>query len=225
MVRFLSAYFCAPAEEEPFTRVDHPTRDDEREDSSGDETNAAASVESAAASRSPYFQIVDVPATSLRVDYLPRSVNLDALRAGRMTEALNLVPLGGVSLRLARVSARGVAGWSAVGDQILRGWIDHVAATQARAFVAALAPVRAARNVGASAAALANVTISSRGRVGVARGVAGLVAAVTAGRAAGAHVVGARRGARVFAGRPGTDPRVASSNLRRRVRVWRRRRR
>ena len=182
VVRFLSAYFCAPAEEEPFTRVDHPTRDDEREDSSGDETNAAASVESAAASRSPYFQIVDVPATSLRVDYLPRSVNLDALRAGRMTEALNLVPLGGVSLRLARVSARGVAGWSAVGDQILRGWIDHVAATQARAFVAALAPVRAARNVGAGAAALANATVTSRGRSSrdVARGVAGLVAAVTA---------------------------------------------
>ena len=213
MVRFLSAYFCAPAEEEPFTRVDHPTRDDEREDSSGDETNAAASVESAAASRSPYFQIVDVPATSLRVDYLPRSVNLDALRAGRMTEALNLVPLGGVSLRLARVSARGVAGWSAVGDQILRGWIDHVAATQARAFVAALAPVRAARNVGASAAALANATVTSRGRSSrdVARGVAGLVAAVTAeALAAGAHVTaGASAVARAVetrAGTPGNRP-------------------
>ena len=213
VVRFLSAYFCAPAEEEPFTRVDHPTRDDEREDSSGDETNAAASVESAAASRSPYFQIVDVPATSLRVDYLPRSVNLDALRAGRMTEALNLVPLGGVSLRLARVSARGVAGWSAVGDQILRGWIDHVAATQARAFVAALAPVRAARNVGASAAALANATVTSRGRSSrdVARGVAGLVAAVTAeALAAGAHVTaGASAVARAVetrAGTPGNRP-------------------
>ena len=213
VVRFLSAYFCAPAEEEPFTRVDHPTRDDEREDSSGDETNAAASVESAAASRSPYFQIVDVPATSLRVDYLPRSVNLDALRAGRMTEALNLVPLGGVSLRLARVSARGVAGWSAVGDLILRGWIDHVAATQARAFVAALAPVRAARNVGASAAALANATVTSRGRSSrdVARGIAGLVAAVTAeALAAGAHVTaGASAAARAVetrAGTPGNRP-------------------
>ena len=122
VVRFLSAYFGAPAEEEPFTRVDHPTRDDEREDD-GHETNAAA--ESAEVvfvllllARSPYFQFVDVPATSLRVDYLPRSVNIGALRAGQVTEALNLVPFGGVALRLARVSARGVAGWSAVGDRV-----------------------------------------------------------------------------------------------------------
>ena len=56
-----------------------------------------------------------------------------------MTEALNLVPLGGVSLRLARVSARAVARMVRRRSQPLRGWIDHVAATQARAFVAALA--------------------------------------------------------------------------------------
>ena len=232
VVRFLSAYFCAPAEEEPFSARRPP---DARRRTGGfvrrrDERRGVRRVRRRVAFA--VFQIVGVPATSLRVDYLPRSVNLDALRAGRMTEALNLVPLGGVSLRLARVSARGVAGWSAVGDQILRGWIDHVAATQARAFVAALAPVRAARNVGASAAALANATVTSRGRPSrdVARGVAGLVAAVTAERSPRARTSPPapppwRARWRPARERPGTDPRVASANLRRRVRVWRRRRR
>ena len=46
--------------------------------------------------RKPFLQRVDVGAVRVVIDYQPRQVDLAALRAGRLAELANLLPLGGV---------------------------------------------------------------------------------------------------------------------------------
>jgi autophagy-related protein 2 len=47
------------------------------------------------------------------------TVDVAALRAGHLSEVLNLVPFGGVTLQLNPVSARGVQGWSSLGERVV----------------------------------------------------------------------------------------------------------
>jgi len=112
---------------------------------------AAASAAEEEASRA-YFQLVEVRATSVRLDYCPRAVDVAALRAGNLAEALNLVPFGGVTLALCPISARGVAGWAALGARVVRTWLEYVSRTQAMKFATGIAPIRSVCNVGAGAA-------------------------------------------------------------------------
>ena len=75
-----------------------------------------------------------------------------ALRNGNLLEVLNLVPFGGVTLELNPVSARGVHGWSALSERVVRAWLEHVSRTQAFKFATGIAPIRSVCNVGAGAA-------------------------------------------------------------------------
>ena len=155
--------------------------DDDREEEARGEAAAAAAEAGKA-----YFQLVEVRATSVRFDYCPRAVDVAALRAGHLAEALNLVPFGGVTLDLVPVSARGVQGWDAVGGIVVRSWLEHVARTQAMKFAAGIAPIRSVCNVGAGAASLVSAPLEFRrsGRRGGAlrgatAGVAAFVRAVS----------------------------------------------
>ena len=57
---------------------------------------------------STFFSLVEVRAPSVRLEYLPRAVDFDALVRGSYVEAINLVPFRAVPLTLAPVSLRGV---------------------------------------------------------------------------------------------------------------------
>ena len=101
---------------------------------------------------STFFSLVEVRAPSVRLEYLPRAVDFDALVRGSYVEAINLVPFRAVPLTLAPVSLRGVrGGFAGALDATLRAWTSHVAETQTGAFAAGLAPVGGAKNIGTKA--------------------------------------------------------------------------
>ena len=117
---------------------------------------------------------------------MPRDVDVAALRAGNLGEALNLVPFGGVVVRLQPVTARGVCGWSKLSELAVRSWLEHVASTQAHKFASGLAPIRSVCNVGTATKALVTTPLEFRraGRRGgawrgAAHGAAAFVKAVS----------------------------------------------
>ena len=120
-----------------------------------------------------FFQLAEIRVPSVRLDYVPRDVDVAALRAGNLGEALNLVPFGGVVVRLQPVTARGVCGWSKLSELAVRSWLEHVASTQAHKFASGLAPIRSVCNVGTATKALVTTPLEFRraGRRG-ARGAA-----------------------------------------------------
>lgn len=49
---------------------------------------------------------------------------------GSFLELMNLVPLGGLALRLKPLATGGLAGWDAVGAAAAREWLGDIARTQ-----------------------------------------------------------------------------------------------
>ena len=157
-----------------------------RSSTSDDEATVDAIGVDAATARSAFFQLAEIRVPSVRIDYVPRDVDVAALRAGNLGEALNLVPFGGVVVRLQPVTARGVCGWSKLSELAVRSWLEHVASTQAHKFASGLAPVRSACNVGTATKALVTTPLEFRraGRRGgawrgAAHGAAAFVKAVS----------------------------------------------
>jgi len=109
-----------------------------------------------------FFQLAEIRVPSVRLDYVPRDVDVAALRAGNLGEALNLVPFGGVVVRLQPVTARGVCGWSKLSELAVRSWLEHVASTQAHKFASGLAPIRSVCNVGTATKALVTTPLEFR---------------------------------------------------------------
>jgi len=122
--------------------------------SDGDAVETAASA--------AYFQLVEIRAPSIRLDYVPRDVDVAALRAGNLAEALNLVPFGGVAVHLRPVTLRGVCGWSRLTELVVRSWLEHIASTQAHTFARGLAPIRSVCNVGAATKGLVTTPLEFR---------------------------------------------------------------
>ena len=139
-----------------------------------------------AQAKAAFFQLAEIRVPSVRLDYVPRDVDVAALRAGNLGEALNLVPFGGVVVRLQPVTARGVCGWSKLSELAVRSWLEHVASTQAHKFATGLAPIRSVCNVGTATRALVTTPLEFRraGRRGgawrgAAHGAAAFVKAVS----------------------------------------------
>ena len=139
-----------------------------------------------AQAKAAFFQLAEIRVPSVRLDYVPRDVDVAALRAGNLGEALNLVPFGGVVVRLQPVTARGVCGWSKLSELAVRSWLEHVASTQAHKFASGLAPIRSVCNVGTATRALVTTPLEFRraGRRGgawrgAAHGAAAFVKAVS----------------------------------------------
>lgn len=63
-------------------------------------------------------------------NYRPRRFDLAALRAGRLAELLNLVPLGGVDLQLPGLALGARQGGGALAAGILSHWLDDITSTQ-----------------------------------------------------------------------------------------------
>eukprot|EP00850_Spirogloea_muscicola_P021760 SM000261S09959 [mRNA] locus=s261:40005:47019:+ [translate_table: standard] len=105
----------------------------------------------------PFFQVCELRPITVRVDYLPRRINLRALRGGNYGELLNFVRWQGVELQLKRVRIVGAAGWEALGGAFLGEWLEHVAATQVHKFVRGVSTIRPLYALGEGAAALVSL--------------------------------------------------------------------
>lgn len=148
VVRFLTAFFASDGTEAPQGAA--PSFGEGNGYGSGDGDTGGDGDTHALA----FFQRVEVSAFDLRLDHMPRTVDIAALRTGKYTEVLNLVPWGGVTVELAPVTVSGVHGWGALGSAVAGEWLEDVAGNQAYKFVQGIAPVRSICTVGSGAAAL-----------------------------------------------------------------------
>ena len=95
-----------------------------------------------------FFQVFDVKACKLKVNYQPIGVDCDALKSGSYLELLNLFPLEDLYLELKNLSVQGLSGWSNVMNDILRCWVEDISSTQIHKFITRAAPVNAFTNIG-----------------------------------------------------------------------------
>lgn len=72
---------------------------------------------------------------TIRVDYLPRRIDLLSLRGGNYAELLNLVTWEGVELRLKGVRCAGVHGWDGLGAVLMNEWVEDISQHQVREYV------------------------------------------------------------------------------------------
>jgi hypothetical protein len=77
-------------------------------------------------------QMVEVRPLTIRVDYLPRRIDLLSLRNGNYAELLNLVTWEGVELRLKGVRSAGVHGWSGLGAVLMNDWVEDISQNQVK---------------------------------------------------------------------------------------------
>ena len=159
-VRFFQAFGARGGAERAETESGDDYSDSEDFNADGGSISDGDAVETAASAA--YFQLVEIRAPSIRLDYVPRDVDVAALRAGNLAEALNLVPFGGVAVHLRPVTLRGVCGWSRLTELVVRSWLEHIATTQAHTFARGLAPIRSVCNVGAATKGLVTTPLEFR---------------------------------------------------------------
>ncbi|KAL6963999.1 hypothetical protein U1Q18_035005 [Sarracenia purpurea var. burkii] len=109
----------------------------------------------------PYFQKFDMWPVLVRVDYIPRRVDLAALRDGKYVELVNLVPWKGVELQLKHVHAVGVYGWSSVCETIIGEWLEDISQNQVHKLLRGLPPIRSLVAVGSGAAKLVSLPVKN----------------------------------------------------------------
>ncbi|CAM6122683.1 unnamed protein product [Calypogeia fissa] len=102
----------------------------------------------------PFFQICELRPFTVRVDYLPRRVDLISLRGGNYAELLNLVTWKGIELNLKHVRAAGVHGWSSLSGVIFGEWLEDISQNQVHKFVRGVGPIRPLYAMGSGAAKL-----------------------------------------------------------------------
>ena len=159
-VRFFQTFGARGGAERAGTESGDDYSDSEDFNADDGSTSSGDAVETAASAA--YFQLVEIRAPSIRLDYVPRDVDVAALRAGNLAEALNLVPFGGVAVHLRPVTLRGVCGWSRLTELVVRSWLEHIASTQAHTFARGLAPIRSVCNVGAATKGLVTTPLEFR---------------------------------------------------------------
>ncbi|KAG0629237.1 hypothetical protein M758_1G087800 [Ceratodon purpureus] len=102
----------------------------------------------------PFFQMFEVLPFNIRVDYLPRRVDLAALRAGNFAELVNMVQWKGIELQLKHVKATGVHGLGSFSRIFLNEWLQDIFQNQLFKFVQGAGPIRPLYAVGSGAAKL-----------------------------------------------------------------------
>ncbi|GAQ87036.1 autophagy protein 2 [Klebsormidium nitens] len=102
----------------------------------------------------PFFQMFEMRPLTIRVDYLPRRIDLLSLRAGNYAELLNLVTWEGVELRLKGVRCAGVHGWGGLGAVLMNDWVEDISQHQLNKIVRGVAPIRPLYEVGRATAQL-----------------------------------------------------------------------
>ncbi|KAI5056458.1 hypothetical protein GOP47_0028276 [Adiantum capillus-veneris] len=102
----------------------------------------------------PFFQVCELQPFSIRVDYIPRRVDINALRSGNYAELANLVSWKGIELELKHVKATGVHGWGALSGIVVGEWLEDISRNQIHKLLKGLGPIRPLFAVGSGAAKL-----------------------------------------------------------------------
>ncbi|KAJ7546728.1 hypothetical protein O6H91_08G051700 [Diphasiastrum complanatum] len=102
----------------------------------------------------PFFQMCEIRPFMIRVDYLPRRLDLAALRGGNYAELLNLVSWKGIELQLKQVRAAGIHGWGSLSGVVFGEWLQDISQNQIHKFIKGLGPVRPFYALGSGAAKL-----------------------------------------------------------------------
>ncbi|BBN15299.1 autophagy-related protein 2 [Marchantia polymorpha subsp. ruderalis] len=102
----------------------------------------------------PFFQICEMRPLTIRVDYVPRRVDISSLGKGNYAELLNFVSWKGIELNLKHVKATGVHGWSSLSGVMVGEWLEDISQNQVHKFVKGAAPIRPFYAMGSGAAKL-----------------------------------------------------------------------
>jgi len=95
-----------------------------------------------------FFQLVRMGELVICLDYRPSGVDVEALRNGDMRQLLNLTPLTEVTLRLRRVTFRGVNGFEAAVREISESYVEQVLSSQLPRILSGLPLVRSVVVIG-----------------------------------------------------------------------------
>ena len=96
-------------------------------------------------------QRCQVDAFPVVVSYKPARVDFGALRQGRLSEMLNVVPEWKAKVWLKDVRLRGVEGFDALGSLAGTQWLEDVLTSQMHKFVVSLPGLRSVCRVGSAA--------------------------------------------------------------------------
>ncbi|ONK66112.1 uncharacterized protein A4U43_C06F4270 [Asparagus officinalis] len=109
----------------------------------------------------PFFQKCDVKPVVVCIDYIPRHMNLAALRRGNYAELLNLVPWKGIELHLKHVCAVGLYGWGSVCETVFGQWLEDISHNQVHKLLKGIAPVRSFVSVSKGTSKLVSLPVKS----------------------------------------------------------------
>eukprot|EP00245_Coleochaete_scutata_P001805 TRINITY_DN1225_c0_g1_i4.p1 TRINITY_DN1225_c0_g1~~TRINITY_DN1225_c0_g1_i4.p1 ORF type:complete len:584 (+),score=89.76 TRINITY_DN1225_c0_g1_i4:230-1753(+) len=115
---------------------------------------AGKDLEAAEEALLPFFQVCEMKAMTIRVDYQPRRIDLVGLRGGNYAELLNLVSWTGIELDLKQVKACGVHGWGALSGILFGAWLEDISQNQVHKFVEGMGPLKSLCAVGKGVAKL-----------------------------------------------------------------------
>ncbi|KAK8960382.1 hypothetical protein KSP40_PGU008309 [Platanthera guangdongensis] len=109
----------------------------------------------------PFFQKCDVKPLVVRVDYIPRHMDLASLRNGNYIELLNLVPWKGIDLQLKHVCALGLYGWMSVCETVVGQWLEDISHNQVHKLLKGLPPIRSLVSVATGTSKLITLPVKS----------------------------------------------------------------
>ncbi|BGP58606.1 autophagy-related protein 2 [Rhodotorula sphaerocarpa] len=101
-----------------------------------------------------FYERVEILPVKLKVDYKPKRINFNALRAGKTAELLNLFHFEAAEMTLRHLVVTGVSGTSTLSTLIQDIWTPDVKANQLAEVVSGIAPLRSVVNVGSGVANL-----------------------------------------------------------------------
>lgn len=109
----------------------------------------------------PFFQRCVVKPLVVRVDYIPRHMDLASLGNGNYIELLNLVPWKGIDLQLKHVCALGLYGWMSVCETVVGQWLEDISHNQVHKLLKGLPPIRSLVSVATGTSKLITLPVKS----------------------------------------------------------------
>lgn len=109
----------------------------------------------------PFFQKCEIYPLTIHVDYVPRRVDLVALRGGKYVELINLVSWKGIDLHLKGVETGGISGWSGVSEIVAGKWLEDISQNQVHKLLKGAVPIRSLFALGRGAAKLFSLPAES----------------------------------------------------------------
>ncbi|CAI6002050.1 unnamed protein product [Closterium sp. NIES-64] len=147
-IEFLSRFFSTPISPPPAAATAGAAAADNCASETASAAAAAAAAPAVAADAEllrdallPFFQVCEIRAFSVLIDYVPRRLDLSALSAGNYAHLLNLISWKGVEIDFTKARVVGVQGWDGLGGALIGQWVEDICRRQLHRVVKAAGPV------------------------------------------------------------------------------------